>query len=169
VERIAHRKELLMSYRNHVYYVDHFKKMTPDEAYELVMHNLKRPGYAFELDCAKRTFDEIYNYEIVDGVKKQKAIVTEFISPEERKHKELIAKNAELEAKIAEKETVVNETDHTINTVDNKKDENPVLTKAEFKERFCKALGYGSEVTLSSAENMACGRAWKKYPYQKEE
>lgn len=152
-----------MSYRNHNYYADHFKKMLPDEAYDLVMHNMKRPGYAYEFDCAKRAFDEVYNYEIVDNVKVRKSVITDFISPDEREHQELLKKNAELETKIAETILAV-KTEPKVEPAKETKEENPPLTKDEFKLKFCKDLGYGGEIALSQAEKMQCGRAWKKYP-----
>jgi hypothetical protein len=97
-----------------------------------------------------------------------------YMKPEEYRVYMLEQKAADLERKIAEKQAQIDNAPATIveqvsvPVVDVASDL-PALTKAQFKEQFCKERGYGSGVPLTPAENLQFGKAWKKYPNRIEE
>jgi hypothetical protein len=109
-----------------------------------------------------------------------------YMKPEDYRVYLLEHKAAELERQIAEKQAQIDSAASKATNVvgENKTEEKetpgesigvyfesdvPPLTKAQFKERFCKNRGYGSGVPLTPAENLQFGKAWKKYPSRIEE
>ena len=152
----------MAQYRNRDWYVGRFKgdpnnpgkcPKSKDEAYEMIVKNLKRPGYKDEHICAKNAYLEVYKEP--------------FMSPEDRRRLELNNEIAELEKKKAELAKPIAVVEQNISEI---VVEQPIeLTKAEFKEKFCKDMGYGSEVTLNNVDRLKFGKLWKAYPFKKEE
>jgi len=172
----------MAQYHNYVWWSNQFKgmllagkgKMRPakseDEARAFVAFYEKRGGgcKSWKIPMQK-AFAEAYGKP--------------YMHPEEYRAYLLEQKVQELDRQVAEKEAALaappdNGTDHMSNSVGDGKTEgdkaggaveSPPLTKAQFKEQFCKGLGYGSDFSLNQVENLKFGKSWKKYPNRIEE
>ena len=159
----------MSQYRNRAWYIGRFEggkngtqrpPKTIGEAYALIVGNLKRPGWKGEDICAKKAYEDFYKEP--------------FMSPEDRerlaKQKELEELNRQIEAKKAEAAAVVVEipvappTPVAPELVAPTSPVDPPLTKEQFKEKFCKDLGFGSVIGLTRVQGLQYGKAWKKYP-----
>jgi hypothetical protein len=137
----------------------HRPPKTIDEAYVLVVTNLKRPGHKGEEICAKKAYRDFYKED--------------FMSPEQRAEKKRLEHLAELDRQIEEKKAqiaatvVAPEVAAPVAELEAapipETDKLPPLTKEQFKEKYSKDLGYGNPVGLTSGERLKCGKAWAKY------
>lgn len=134
------------SYRNQAWYRHILKGKNVDEAYAIVVTNLKTKSFAHEADCAMAVWQEIF------GVP--------FQSREERKIDALAVENAELRRKLAELEAaktpVTDSTGSAIQPEDWPKD----MDKEKFKEFYTEWYTKSQGVAPTP---LVWGKAWAKY------
>ena len=136
------------TYRNRLYYNNIFKNMEMDEAYDVVVKNLKKKTFAHEPECA------LLEYELKFGT---------FQSREERKQIAIEVENEALRKKIAELEAakppvppVTDSEDKAIDVEDFPKGMDREAHKAFFIPWYTKSQG-------NAPDPMTIGRAFKKY------
>ena len=136
------------TYRNRLYYNNIFKNMEMDEAYDVVVKNLKKKTFAHEPECA------LVEYELKFGT---------FQSKEERKQIAIEVENealrkelAELKAQKAEVPKAVDAENKAIGVEEFPKDMDRETFKTFFTEWYTKSQG-------NAPDPMTIGRAFKKY------
>jgi len=136
------------NYRNRLFYNNLFKDMEMDEAYDVVVKNLKKKTFAHEPECA------LLEYELKFGT---------FQSREERKQIAVEVENEALRKRIAELEAakppvppVVDSEDKAIDVEDFPKGMDKEQYKAFFTEWHIKSQGH-------TPVPMAIGKAFAKY------
>lgn len=148
-------------YRNDEWYANLLKKMNKDEAYDVIIDNLKNPTFIYEKDCALRVYEKMY------GVP--------FQSKERSAIDILAAENAKLKAELAAKKVAPIEVVPVESTVVEPIKEADVIgeepkvefvdfpkgmNKAEFRTYY---FAWFEKSQGTSPAPVVWGRAWKKY------
>lgn len=133
-------------YRNQRWYRHIFNGKSAEEAYDLVVINLKNPSYKFEPEAALDVYQEVY------GVP--------FQSREERAKDTLEKQNEELRKKIAELEAakpkVTDDSNQTIEFEDFPTGMDKEAFKVFYTDWFTVSQGH-------APDGPTWGRAWKRY------
>ena len=134
------------SYRGQAWYRHIFKGRSADEAYNMVVINLKNPTYRFEPEAALTVYQEVYNVP--------------FQSREERAQTELEKQNEALRLKVAALEAltpkVTDDSGKTVEFEDFPISMDKEAFKAFYTDWFTKSQGH-------APDSLTWGRAWKKY------
>lgn len=131
-------------YRNRMWYRHVLKDKDIDTATDIITNNLKQKTFAFEADCAKDVFYEIFN--------------TPYVPRAERAKLALEAENLELKKKLAELEAarVTNSEKKPIDFSEFP----PNMNKDEFKEFF---FTWYEQSQGTKPAPVIYGKAWKNY------
>lgn len=140
-------------YRGTIWYKHIFSKIGPDEAYDLVVKNIKTKTFSYEPEIAVKTYEEVYGIKFQSKEEKAVAVLKDEAS---RLKAEVEALKAQKVSLGAEPEPQTKEPEN----VENSFSTIPGLTQDQFKEAYYAWYVKKNGRKPTGGEYM---KAWRQY------